>query len=329
MPKKTLAAALAAVVLLPLLVFVDLPAAQAHEQTKTVRRCAYDPFAGRQCWNETVGITHRHRVIPDNPPPDTSPKPARCPAGTTGTPPDCSPVPPDNTNRVTPTTTAAPPPTTTTTEPPKCPAGYTGTPPDCEPPKCPPGQTGTPPNCKIPPPPCSWPKHSHGDTCHGPHGEPPCGTGPWRPHSGHDFVKRTPCKPEPCGGGGGGQGSSAYHDHDGRGCHADTPNHVHPCKFTKQVAGHSHTVGDSADAVCHSKSAHSRQGGGHCPGGHTEIGHHGSGNCKKNADYHKDCPGGYKWDAERELCYLDGAVKITQDVGRGWRPGFGVTAGGA
>ena len=196
MPKKTLAAALAAAVLLPLLVFVDLPAAEAHEQTKTLRRCAYDPFAGNQCWNETVNVAHTHRVIPDNPPPDTSPKPVRCPAGTTGTPPDCSPVPPDNTNRVTPTTTAPPPPTTTTTEPPKCPPGYTGTPPNCEPPKCPPGWTGTPPNCQVPPPPCSWPKHSHGDTCHGPH-VPPCGTGTWSPGHGHSPIQRPPCPTEP------------------------------------------------------------------------------------------------------------------------------------
>ena len=53
---------------------------------------------------------------------DDDPDPV-CPAGTTGTPPDCVPD--------------------------TCPAGTTGTPPDCVPdPVCPAGTTGTPPNCE-------------------------------------------------------------------------------------------------------------------------------------------------------------------------------------
>ena len=204
MPKKTLAAALAAVVLLPLLVFVDLPAAQAHE--KTTRYCTYDPISNtRHCWD--APIAHTHRVIPDNPPPDTSPKPPRCPAGTTGTPPDCSPVPPDNTNRL-------PETTTTTTEAPKsCPPGqhsnggagrnchaHSFTPP-CGTGTWSPGHGHSPiqrPPCSTttttqPEPKCIWPNHAHGSTCHGWHGEPPCGTGTWSPGHGHTPVQRPPC----------------------------------------------------------------------------------------------------------------------------------------
>jgi len=72
---------------------------------------------------------------------------ATCPAGQTGTPPNCK----------TPAST--------------CPAGQTGTPPNCKTPAstCPAGQTGTPPNCKTPastcpagqtgtPPNCKTPK---------------------------------------------------------------------------------------------------------------------------------------------------------------------------
>lgn len=45
------AAALAALVVLsPLLVFVDLPESGAHTLKK--KRCAFDPFAGQQCWYE-------------------------------------------------------------------------------------------------------------------------------------------------------------------------------------------------------------------------------------------------------------------------------------
>ena len=65
-----------------------------------------------------------------------TPPAATCPAGQTGTPPNCVTPPP-------------PPPAT-------CPTGQTGTPPNCVTPPaatCPAGQTGTPPNCVAAPPP--------------------------------------------------------------------------------------------------------------------------------------------------------------------------------
>ena len=74
---------------------VAQPAA-AHSQTTTKQRCSYDPFAGRQCWTETVTVAHTHS----------------CGAGMTGTYPNCYPIPPANQN---------------------CGAGTTGTFPDCYP----------------------------------------------------------------------------------------------------------------------------------------------------------------------------------------------------
>ncbi|WP_420438681.1 hypothetical protein [Candidatus Poriferisodalis sp.] len=70
--------------------------AAAHSQTTTKQRCSYDPFAGRQCWTETVTVAHTHS----------------CGAGMTGTYPNCYPIPPANQN---------------------CGAGTTGTFPDCYP----------------------------------------------------------------------------------------------------------------------------------------------------------------------------------------------------
>ena len=67
--------------------------AAAHEQTRTVKRCAYDPFAGNQCWNETVSVAHSH-----DPPTQEDLEGKPCPAGTTGTPPNCLPIPSDNSN---------------------------------------------------------------------------------------------------------------------------------------------------------------------------------------------------------------------------------------
>ena len=135
MPNR-LTAALGAVLAFAATLAVVADTAAAHEQTTTKRYCSYDPFAGKQCWTETVPVAHRH------PPPNQT-----CPAGTTGTPPNCLPVPSDNSG------TRTQPPTTTTTAPPKkCPPGQTGTPPNCKtpPPKtCPAGQTGTPPNCQA------------------------------------------------------------------------------------------------------------------------------------------------------------------------------------
>lgn len=127
MPKKTLAAALAAIVLLPLLVFVELPEAEAH--TKTVKRCAFDPFAGQQCWTEKVSHSHEpppdiapylpSNTTPTTAPPTTAPpitQPPPCPAeqhrhGSSG----CHSHPPPTTVAPTTTTTTTPPTTTTTT----------------------------------------------------------------------------------------------------------------------------------------------------------------------------------------------------------------------
>ncbi len=161
MTKRTLAALCALLAFMAVLAVVPLATAEpaeAHERTRY--RCAYDPFAGRQCWSETVA--HTHRTIPDNPPPDTAPKPKKCPTGTTGTPPNCSPVPSTNENR-----DPDPPITTTTTAPPRCPAGQHSN-----------GGAGR--NC-----------HSHSFT-------PPCGTGTWSPGHGHSAIQRPPCpKPKP------------------------------------------------------------------------------------------------------------------------------------
>jgi hypothetical protein len=64
-------------------------------------------------------------------PPNCQTPPASCPAGETGTPPNCQ------------------------TPPASCPAGETGTPPNCQtakPASCPAGETGTPPACQRPKP---------------------------------------------------------------------------------------------------------------------------------------------------------------------------------
>ncbi len=72
----------------------------------------------------------------------TLPTPNACPAGQTGTPPNCVTPPP-----TCPAGQTGTPPNCVITE--TCPAGQTGTPPNCvvTPPACPAGQTGTPPNC--------------------------------------------------------------------------------------------------------------------------------------------------------------------------------------
>ncbi len=170
MTKRTLAALCALLVAASTLAVVAASPASAH--TKTVRRCAYDPFAGNQCWNENVAHTH-------TPPPT-------CGEGMLGTYPNCYPAPSTNENR----------------DPNAdkddgdgsdgggsddgdgsdegggseeeggsdggegsddvCPDGQTGTPPNCTEPNkngkggggtddvCPDGQTGTPPNCTEP-----------------------------------------------------------------------------------------------------------------------------------------------------------------------------------
>ena len=183
---KRLGAALAALLtfaaVLAVVPLVSAEPADAH--TKTIQRCSYDPFAGRQCWNESVPHTHPKPKPKTStnyaPPPDTSPTttttttpttvpvPKTCPSGTTGTPPNCQPVPSDNTRSAPKTcpdgTTGTPPdclpvPSDNTRSAPKtCPDGTTGTPPDCLPvppdntnrdaTKCPEGTTGTPPKCQ-------------------------------------------------------------------------------------------------------------------------------------------------------------------------------------
>lgn len=258
MTKRTLAALAALLAFMAVLVAVPLATSETAEaHTKTVKRCSYDPFAGSQCWYETVA--HTHRVIPDNPPPDTSPKPKKCPAGTTGTPPDCLPIPPDNTNHV-PTTTTAPP-TTTTTEPPRCPAGYSGTPPNCITDVCPSGYSGTPPNCVKDVCPAGWT------------GTPPdcriiqtvCPDG----YSG------TPpnCVKDVCPDGETGTPPNC------KTVTVDPP----PCETTQRTGQkprerHRHTLvqnRSSADSGCHYVSAS------HCPSGRHEHGH-GTGQCHSN-----------------------------------------------
>ena len=245
MSKKPAAALCALLTFAAVLAIVPLATAEpaeAHEQTKTVRRCAYDPFAGQQCWNETVKVAHTHRVIPDNPPPDTSPKRVRCPKGTTGTPPNCSPAPSDNTRRVTPTTAAPPPPTTA-------------------PPPPPPPTTAPPPPPPPPPAPlCAEGTHRYGSGCHADH-VASCGNGTWTAHSGHAPVKQKPCETNP-------------NKHG-------TTYTVKPCspyqESLETVQRHKHPIGDrSGDSACH------RVGNSHCPAGHTETGGHGSQTCRKN-----------------------------------------------
>ncbi|WP_419838155.1 hypothetical protein [Candidatus Poriferisodalis sp.] len=88
MTKKFTAALCALLVAASTLAVVAQPAA-AHSQT--VKRCAYDPFAGNQCWNEAV--RHYHTPVQRN-----IPRPQTCSAGTTGTYPNCYPIPSDNSN---------------------------------------------------------------------------------------------------------------------------------------------------------------------------------------------------------------------------------------
>ncbi len=188
MSKRPLAALCALLALMAVLVAVPLATTETAEaHTKTVKRCSYDPFAGSQCWYEKVA--HTHRTIPDNPPPDTSPKPKKCPTGTTGTPPNCLPDPPDNTNHV--------PVTTTTAPPPQCADGYSGTPPNCV--KDTTEDEGSGSDSDGSPKTCPAGQHSNGGAgknCHANHdySNIPCGTGTWSPGHGHSSVSRPACK---------------------------------------------------------------------------------------------------------------------------------------
>ena len=76
MSKRIWAALAALLIALPVLTIVSASPASAH--TQTVRRCAYDPFAGNQCWNESVPHTHpkpKPKTSTNySPPPDTTPR---------------------------------------------------------------------------------------------------------------------------------------------------------------------------------------------------------------------------------------------------------------
>ena len=77
MSKRLTAALLASLTFAAVLAVVPLASpASAHSQTK--QQCAYDPFAGNQCW--TVNVSHTHS----------------CPSGMTGTYPNCYPAPSTN-----------------------------------------------------------------------------------------------------------------------------------------------------------------------------------------------------------------------------------------
>ncbi|MDE0499161.1 MAG: hypothetical protein OXH86_17625 [Acidimicrobiaceae bacterium] len=73
MSKRLTAALAAQLTFAAVLVTVPLVATDpADAHTKTVKRCAYDPFAGQQCWYESVA--HVHPPNHYSPPPDTSPR---------------------------------------------------------------------------------------------------------------------------------------------------------------------------------------------------------------------------------------------------------------
>ena len=195
MPKRTLAALCAVLAFAAVLVVVPLATADdagADTRTKTVQRCSYDPFAGRQCWTETVSVSHVHSgagmtgTYPNCYPIPPATQPV-CPAGMTGTPPNCYPPPTTTTEPPPPPTTATPPPTTAapppTTQPPP-PTTTIYVPPTTT-------TTTTAPRACIPP------RHRHGSTCHHNHSDPPCGTGLWTPHNGHPPQQRPPCTTEP------------------------------------------------------------------------------------------------------------------------------------
>ncbi len=262
--RRTLAALGALLAFMAVLAVVPLATAEpAEAHTKTVKRCSYDPFTNvQQCWNETVA--HTHRTIPDNPPPDTTPKPEKCPTGTTGTPPNCLPIPPTN--------DPAPDP-----EDKECPAGTTGTPPNCKtqpPPECPAGQTGTWPNCKTPPKTCPAGQHSNGGAgknCHSHSFTPPhCGTGTWSPGHGHTPVPLKPCpKPKTCADGYSGTPPN---------CVKDKPKTTQPPRcatgWHQHLLGAERNRGGGTPTGCHLAS------GSHC-GDRMHEHVHGSQNCHR------------------------------------------------
>jgi hypothetical protein len=69
-------------------------------------------------------------------------RPITCPEGFTGRPPRCKPI-------TCPAGMVGTPPNCKPVDKPRCPLGYMGTPPNCKPMTCPPGTTGIPPLCKT------------------------------------------------------------------------------------------------------------------------------------------------------------------------------------
>ncbi len=66
MPRKLAAALLSLITFAAVLAVVPLASpAGAHPLYGTVKRCAYDPFAGQQCWYETVRQWHYHPPATD------------------------------------------------------------------------------------------------------------------------------------------------------------------------------------------------------------------------------------------------------------------------
>jgi len=79
MPRRLAAALIALLTFAPVLAVVPLAASPAGAHTQTVKRCAFDPFAGQQCWREAVAHTHPppsvHQQIVGPTGPDTEVEP--------------------------------------------------------------------------------------------------------------------------------------------------------------------------------------------------------------------------------------------------------------
>ena len=257
MPKRTLAALGTVLAFAAVLVVVPLATAdeaEAHPRTKTVQRCSYDPFAGQQCWTETVSVSHVHRcgagLTGTYPncypiPPVTQPV---CPTGMTGSPPNCYPPPPATTQPPPPPPTTQPPPPTTQPPPPT-----TQPPPPTQPspPECPAGQTGTPPNCKTP----RTTSTTTTTTTPQKNGEGDCPSGTFvsgdcQPRENDDasqLALQSAHGGAACGGGSG-EGSAAFHEHPGRSCHRQDTEHTSlTCRGSQRQGHHDH--GGTAD--CH------------------------------------------------------------------------------
>ena len=226
MSKRVWAALAALLTFATVLAVVPLANAEpAEAHTKTKQRCSYDVLTGQNYNCRQVPVPHLHTSDNSGPPPDTTPRSQKCPTGTTGTPPDCLPIPPDNSrssdnqdDEPPPTTTQPPPPPTTTQPPPVCPADTSGTPPNCVPDPCPPGTSGTPPNCVQD-------DGGTGSGCGHPSQHKHDKLGCHNRSSDHD-TNPTRCGPR-----------SAEHKHDGSGCHVATLDHCHDGEHSHEGSG--------------------------------------------------------------------------------------------